>query len=142
MSNGPKTRSEEIRERAEKATKGPWLHDGLDRLSEDEGFFMGVVVHDSEGKFENWIARIPCESESNISEDHPQETADSEFIAHARADIPYLLEINADLLAALEASQAEFYRLLDCVGPEDADIIDRRIEVNRAAIARAKGQSQ
>lgn len=40
----------------------------------------------------------------------------------------------ADLLEKAKAAQGEFYRLLDCVGPEDAESIDAQINSLKATL--------
>jgi hypothetical protein len=66
----------EIRSRAEKATKGPWLHD-IDTDQNDMPFVYTVV--DKPGS-------EPLTVDINIGT-----VADAEFIANCRQDIPFLL---------------------------------------------------
>jgi len=64
MTDPDRARLEQIREREQKATKGPWDHDGIAIRSEGKETF-------------DW--KIPSDS------------VDADFIAHAREDIPWLL---------------------------------------------------
>jgi len=80
-------RIKEVRERANKATPGPWHTDSVG----------------SESIFGQWVFVGPSEYEDDISsykspgvyiyapDDAPSEE-DAEFIAHARDDMPFLLE--------------------------------------------------
>ena len=96
-----KTRLDEIRERAGKATEGPWLWGDW---SEDDGpnksvlHFMRPMDEDEKkfwarpgARYENglWPERIvgcqECAGENTNIEN------DRAFIAHSRSDIPYLL---------------------------------------------------
>lgn len=84
MANLPKW-IQEIQDRANAATKGPWqLKTGPD---------LCVNVYGIEGPGEDvgrWVAE--CDAEPS----------DSEFIAHARADVPRLIEAAAGTAEALE----------------------------------------
>jgi len=80
------SRIDEIKKRCEKAGKGPWIYtEDKDCISYVEykqkpsDKFWKYVVHD-------W----------NTGRDN------CEFIAHSREDIPYLLEVNSELLQACE----------------------------------------
>lgn len=64
----------EIRARADKATAGPW-----------------VFCKDSASKFWCWIIALTPYPWNAICQ-HKSSDADAEFIAHARTDIPALLE--------------------------------------------------
>ena len=70
----PAERLTEIAARTQAATAGPWC---TDRLAEsDDSESIGVDAGD-----DNWI--VPCQD---------LDPADAEFIAHARADVPALLD--------------------------------------------------
>ena len=70
----PAERLTEIAARTQAATAGPWC---TDRLAESDGSeSIGVDAGD-----DNWI--VPCQD---------LDPADAEFIAHARADVPALLD--------------------------------------------------
>jgi hypothetical protein len=97
----------EIKERCEMATPGPWIYDErvgfvavyhgeqANCISETEDrrlyYANGFHVDDKNGKFDHW-------------EVDPQDCADAEFIAHARQDIP-------DLIADNEQKDAEIERI-------------------------------
>lgn len=77
----PAERLTEIAARTQAATAGPWW---TDRLAESDGSeSVGVDAGD-----DNWI--VPCQD---------LDPADAEFIAHARADVPALLDEVARLTA-------------------------------------------
>jgi len=73
----PMTRLDEIAQRAENATKGPWHSPGLGEVhsDHDHGIYVRVLAPDE-----------PDPVVADLCGD-----ADAEFIAHAREDIPYLL---------------------------------------------------
>lgn len=87
---------EQIKARAEAATPGPW-----------ERHYDGIIRR-VDG-LDNWICQEP-------SGDIRQITADMEFIAHARTDIPFLIQ--------------EIERL-------QAELLSLRVMVDRLAEARA-----
>ncbi len=101
MSHTPKGRIEEIRERAEKATPGPWATVGHDLGDESYCWVSDEIIEIQAGR--KIISSEGGLAPASQSWGKDQIDADAEFISHVRADIPYLLEINADLLAALEA---------------------------------------
>lgn len=86
------TREQDIRAREQAATKGPWAYSAVDGQStwlESPG--EDVLIHDERGTGHmrenfSWIKK-----------------ADAVFIAYARTDIPWLLDENAKLRAALDA---------------------------------------
>ena len=91
-----------IEARAEAATPGPWhtqvttacfdVIQGGDRHTDNRYIAMMNVDSDPDGDFRDY-------SESN---------ADAEFIAHAREDVPYLLERVAALEKVAEAAKAVY----------------------------------
>lgn len=80
-------RLNQIKEREAKATKGPWTvkHE------------LNVIAPDPRGG-----VRSPF-SNSNLP--HEERIANTEFAAHARADIPYLLEQLEKALSELSAAE-------------------------------------
>lgn len=99
------SRLDEIRERAEKATEGPWewwqpRDDDLgstqgDRIISPHGLVL--EPHDSEGYYA-WIAT---------------EDVNRDFIVCAREDIPHLLSLLAECGDALEEARHRIRVLLD-----------------------------
>lgn len=98
---------DEIRERAKKATKGPWVKDM---------YFSGGPV--------NWFIKQPKADHRLIAEcrikchhsmdNHPKD--DYDFIAHSRTDIPYLLALVDEAIPVIEQlldSMDEYYATLD-----------------------------
>lgn len=86
-----------IRERVEGATKGPWVGDPDDprqiRAGEDE----------------YWLASMRGDTASRRK--------DAEFIAHARTDLPRLLDAVEKVLAELDHASANGHHLdRDCQG--------------------------
>lgn len=77
----------EIKERAAKATEGPWASAPVQPLAAKEPVGWAVC------RGYDWIADGPCSRQP-----------DADFIAHARTDVP-------DLIAALEAAQARVAQL-------------------------------
>lgn len=71
------SREEEIRARADAASNGPWWYDGRDIFHKPTGSNMDQIV-------------IPLPLTWHESQAVPD--ADAEFIAHAREDIPWLLD--------------------------------------------------
>jgi hypothetical protein len=114
------SRIKEIKERCEKAHPGPWTYNRgsvgcYHVMSDDRDFETGCIMFKGDSK------------------------ATADFIAHSREDIPFLLDINADLLAACEAAR-------QIIESRDAmftpAIRDRAIEVLEKlneAIDRARG---
>lgn len=76
----------EIKERAEKATQGPWGIDFPLLVCDQCGNTYEIVQSDV------FLAPVVAESKSE---------ADAEFIAHAREDIPKLLDHIAELEAVI-----------------------------------------
>jgi hypothetical protein len=77
-----------IRERAEKATPGPWY------------LVNSNQIHDRETKFNDYGVRIGETPNLIAVEKHPNGSFNTQFIAHARQDIPALLAYIAELGAA------------------------------------------
>jgi len=88
----------EIRERCEKATKGPWKYD--EELGANFSMISGNGVV---------VAGIPNPLRGDEDEDLPETRANGKLIAAARTDIPYLLEA----LAAADAKIKELEYILD-----------------------------
>lgn len=95
-------RLQEIRERAAAATPGPWALEWDSAGSE-------YPEPDSP-----WPWRI--EAVCNIIEENDQNpTADGEFIAEARSDIPWLLQLVTDQQKEIEDLRAENKVLKDSI---------------------------
>lgn len=78
-------RMEQIRARAEAATPGPWINGG-------QGWIFADALRRSarSGDMADLLASV-------VTDDH-----DSDFIAHARDDIPWLLALIAEQAATIE----------------------------------------
>ncbi len=145
MSHTPKGRIEEIREREKKATKGPWFIEcrhaitgRIDAITAHAGH-----IHPLEENCWNFDDCPGQDAEEIVTSDsgaYGPNIKDAEFIIHARTDIPYLLEINADLMAALEKYGYHFVETgVKICAWFDGKPCDCGFD---AAIARARGQSQ
>ena len=80
-------RLKEIQDRADAATEGPWSSHAFGYSGEGEP--SSIVVHHD--KF-NWQAVRDGEFVASMPRWDAQESDDAEFIAHARADVPRLVE--------------------------------------------------
>jgi hypothetical protein len=89
-------RTDKIRERAEKATPGPWRHE-----DDHEGSTMGFVGA-QHPEYPTITTRI-----FDVCGDSGQAYEDAQFIAHARTDIPYLLAEVSSLESQLKQAQEE-----------------------------------
>lgn len=123
MSDEQQARLAGIRARTEKATAGPWevFHRLPGLTAADDETENGVGL-DIEGPTHAWK--------------HGQfaRSADAQFIAHAREDIPYLLALVAELDADRE-------RLIAVIRSADDDL-ERRDEVSAADTLRAAVQGR
>lgn len=80
----------EIQQRVEQATKGPWRHETHEGGQFGERTYSsGHVVADAHTYAGNSSPRTRRES---VTSPDTMTFADGEFIAHARIDLPYLLE--------------------------------------------------
>lgn len=88
---------EEIKERCEKATEGPWA----DYVYRDRLF----VKHNPENNSVFDICTMTPQNYklSDLSEKYTYEN-DAKFIAHARTDVPMLLEVVESLIKTIEHS--------------------------------------
>lgn len=99
-----KARLDEIRQRAEKATPEPWEHTFG---SGDSGNNHNVRFGDNQNQF---IARIVS---GRGNGGHSEEACNANFIAHARSDIPWLL----DRIEKLERLAGKVRLLKECPTP-------------------------
>ena len=90
-----------IAARAEAATPGPWWHQVTTACYD-------VIEGGERTSDSDYIAMMGTDYDGHDTRDAPNVQADSEFIAHARSDIP-------TLLAALEASERENERLREAL---------------------------
>lgn len=107
-------RLKEIRERAEKATRGPWRVDTWPCGSKGSPPLAQTWASDVRAK----SGEILCFQDTDWTKppDHP----DAAFIAHARSDVPDLLEEVERLRAALEKQRRDMQRRIDfCCGPSE-----------------------
>lgn len=81
-----------IRERAEAASAGPWV------VEDDDGYSHAVIV-DEPGFGTMYVCQ-------DLSQGHDDGLNDAEFIAHAREDVPALLDHAAELQARLDKVRA------------------------------------
>lgn len=91
-------RLDEIREREKKATKGPWVC--------AECADPDITTEDG-----TWITNQVC---SGADDDGDSGHANGQFIAHSRADIPYLLaRLDAAERALREYTSGQPYEVAD-----------------------------
>jgi hypothetical protein len=93
----------EIEARVEAATEGPWKQ-GNDAPRSSFGVWSGPLG-------------LVCSTDSSSS-DAPQAQANASFLAHARSDIPWLLERVKELREALErcCDENDYCYVCDCHG--------------------------
>jgi hypothetical protein len=99
-----------IRARAEKATAGPWKN--LD----DEGVEWNEPIacaYDSHSR-RYWSTGPEVHSKEQVQ-------ADSQFIAHAREDVPALLKLVDEMTRVLLAVDQPDERIIPCLVCDDAD---------------------
>lgn len=98
----------EIRERAEKATPGPW---SVKQPGEHSKEYIRVVdagAPSTHGFISAGVAEVCCRrssSEFKARTPSAREQANADFIAHARADIPFLLAQIDELRDALSRGE-------------------------------------
>jgi hypothetical protein len=119
-----------IRERAEQATKGPWLADTAGHLEiysqhEDEPALIFIF---------DWIPDkgIEIDAYGHLQERHP----DLEFIAHARTDVPALLDTIETLREVLAWYAEEDNSDFEIFDHKTPDLGSRA----RAVLARMEGE--
>jgi hypothetical protein len=112
----PEDRVRAIKEREQKATKGPWLvrrrHASADRCDGIEAH----IGHTHPPEQSCWdVDECPGqEAEMIVQTDggfYGPNADDADFIAHARADIPYLLSLVEELKGQGAAQEKEINRL-------------------------------
>ena len=82
----------EIRERADKATPGPWEYEHEDYVS---SVYLGSA---NAGSYP--VQRAPIHRDTDITDRQADEARSTvEFIAHSREDVPYLLSVIDSLTA-------------------------------------------
>ncbi len=93
-------RLEQIRQRAVKATPGPWVQwVGTKRI------FAGPATENTLTTFSTTRNGRDADFEVYVEEDGPRPAADANFIACAREDVPYLLDLVDRLRAELAAER-------------------------------------
>ena len=92
MNDSTQQRLQTIREREQKATKGPWLWDGSDTEA-DEPYIFTDRSH------------VAPKSVSVLFNADWGTNEDADFIAHSREDLPFLLDLVASLQAERERLQ-------------------------------------
>lgn len=81
------TRLQEIREREQRATAGPWVVE--EQESDHGGFYItGHITATAHHYAGNKISRTDSVNDPNSLTRH-----DAEFIAHARSDVAFLLDL-------------------------------------------------
>lgn len=118
----PPDRIAEIRQREQQATKGPWC---AGRLIYDQAGDYVVWKHRGDGEIHlggpqrSYVGNVgeciqpvmPVEADQLFE----AEKADAEFIAHARQDVPYLLDLVASLQSRLRQREQEREALRDAL---------------------------
>ena len=119
---------EAVRARLAKATDGPWYRSGIrGRMGDLECF----RVFDGN---EQWFASVSADTTNGPM--HARSLADAEFIAHARTDIPALL----DALTRAEAHAERLAGALEFITDEHVDrenITTAQLEGLRQALSRS-----
>ncbi len=102
----------QIRRREQRATPGPWRWADWDKSPLDPGPPEPYTLEAPPETWPGWPGLLPKVG-NRILTDGTREIShkDREFIAHARMDIPFLLELVARLKLELTKLQAE--RMLD-----------------------------
>lgn len=120
MTTDTQTTLREIEERANKATDGPWSVGNVSACDYGSGIIMHkITVHvgapENRG---NTIATVHLGGigATDIKEDAVQSNA--EFIAAARTDIPFLLQLIAELRAENEKMKRLFSSACESVAEE------------------------
>ena len=122
------SREAQIRERCEKATKGPWMSGkplpGIPRF----------IVGECCGTFIYPLTNEPCHGTAASD--------DADFIAHAREDIPWLLDQLASARAegAAEASKRLVRLQQDVAHVLDEPVFARHVKLLQAALDRSRDE--
>jgi hypothetical protein len=95
-------RVEAIRARCEAATPGPWEDIDYNRDCPGRDTWLGVI----NGAFEITTEHVTIGRVKYSALPHPENVANARFIAHARADIPWLLARITELETALAAARS------------------------------------
>lgn len=126
----------EIRERVEKATKGPWrlLHD-----------FEGAKNPACDcaqvwtGSNDSWPVAFCDTQHEGEGYTRAQQMTNATFIAHARADIPWLLARIEELERTRAESDAVVAVIFHAAGGDEQAVLRKHKKLN-AAIARHKAK--
>lgn len=109
-------RLREIQERCNKATEGPWAYEAVSDKSNE--WCLGVVVGNDDKPLSGRVEQGQGIIDHAIVRE-AMGLEDAAFIAHAREDIPYLLQRVAECEAALAApSQLESKNLHESRSPD------------------------
>lgn len=132
MTLDPKRR-QEIRERCDKATPGPWLR--------RQYYRPGEVVAEILGRYHGVLLIVaPTHGVTNDDDVH-----NGDFIAHARTDIPHLLARLDAVTGERDAYRARvgrLERLLDEVNNSTAGVmVERDAALSRAIAAEAESRA-
>ena len=104
----------EIRERADKATPGPWECEHEDYVS---SVYLGSA---NAGSYP--VQRAPIHRDTDITDRQADEARSTvEFIAHSREDAPYLLDLIDSLIAERDEALENALRFHQLVRPSDED---------------------
>ena len=131
---GAETRIAEIRERVEAATPGAWRWSVPD--SEVTSFSVGRIIwgacdEDGEGSIGQWIADVS-----------DADTQNAAFIAHAREDVPWLLDRldearreRDEARRALEVAEHDLRYVIAALSPSELVRLGRLLQEEVAAFA-------
>ena len=114
-----KERMEEIRTRSEKATPGPWFTDGRTMVytaNPDDTECVEMRIADIRG----W-GYLTGKMELSFDEAVAEQEANTAFIAHARQDIPDLLDALEDVRNAIKGASACLSIMTDAKKEAEAD---------------------
>lgn len=79
----------ELKELCDKATPGPWEHDGLDRYSEDAEWYQDVIS--TEGNYQALIHVNTGSTNREVAAANVGAKQDAEFVAVSRLAMPRLI---------------------------------------------------
>ena len=119
------TRLAEIRARVEAATPGPWE------------FSESNLIVAPEPDDSDWWGEV-----ASVTDSYFNNTVDADFIAHSRADVPFLLNLVASLTAERDALRDRYEPLRSWADGAEIDIrdlADQRDDL-RAQLAQREGE--
>jgi hypothetical protein len=129
VSSDPSLRLSQIRERCEKATQGPWAWESTGEKSNE--WALGVVL-DANNQPISGHNEAAGESDDTVVDEAIVDNgvgpfADADFIAHAREDVPYLLDLVSELIRREQALREHNEALMDALAAETQRDVPREL---------------